>query len=71
MSTTVLHAPRVAAAGAVTNTPRLWSRLWAALEANGQRRAAAELRRVASLRESHDPELARQLRAAADFADRA
>ena len=27
MSTTVLHAPRVAAAGAVTYTPRLWARL--------------------------------------------
>lgn len=71
MSTTVLHVPRVAAAGAVTNTPRLWARLWAALEANGQRRAAAELRRVASMREHHDPELARRLREAAAFADRA
>jgi hypothetical protein len=71
MSTTVLHAPRAATAGATPNTPSIWLRLWAALEANGQRRAAAELRRVASMREGQDPDLARRLREAAAFADRA
>jgi hypothetical protein len=69
MSTTVLFAPRVAIAGATT--PSIWSRLMAAIEANGQRRAAAALRRFAAHKFSHDPELARQLYEAAAFAERA
>lgn len=66
MSTTVLPAPRITAAG-----PGFWQRLWQALEANGQRRAAGELRRAAWRLQSSDPVIARQLLEAADHADSA
>ncbi len=58
----------VAPAAAAT---RFWQRLWAAIERHGQRRAAAEMRRVASTHVFSDPEVARQLRVAARQAERA
>lgn len=64
MSTTVLHAPRIAAPA---STRPFWQRVWSALEAHGQRRAAVELRRAAERHALTDPELAaRLLQAAAD-----
>lgn len=51
--------------------PGLWQRVWAALEAHGQRRAAAELNRIAILHVSTDPELSRNLRALARTSARA
>lgn len=47
-----------------------WQRLWAAIERHGQRRAAAELRRIATLHAFSDPALNRQLLDAADQAER-
>ncbi|GAB4117699.1 MAG: hypothetical protein Fur0014_19160 [Rubrivivax sp.] len=69
MSTTVLHAPRIAAAAPVG--AGFWPRLWKALEAHGQRRAAAELRRTAWRYQSSDPALALRLIEAARQAERA
>lgn len=69
MSTTVLHAPRITAAGRAGTS--FWQRLWQALEAHGQRRAAVELRRAAWRFESSDPATARQLLDAAQRAERA
>lgn len=46
-------------------TPGIWRRVWAALEAHGQRRAEAELRRIAILHVSSDPALSSELRAIA------
>jgi hypothetical protein len=43
-------------------TPGFWRRVWTALEAHGQRRAEAELRRIAMLHVSTDPVLSQQLR---------
>ncbi len=57
-------APTAPAAGT------FWQRLWAAVERHGQRRAAAELRRVARLHAFTDPALTRQLLAAAADAER-
>lgn len=68
MSTTVLHAPRIAAFAPVHTA--FWSRLWNALEAHGQRRAAAELRRTAWRYQSSDPALALRLIEAARQAER-
>lgn len=69
MSTTVLHAPRISAAGRAG--PGFWQRLWQALEAHGQRRAAVELRRAAWRFQSSDPAVARQLLDAAERSERA
>lgn len=69
MSTTVLHAPRISATGRAGTG--FWQRLWQALEAHGQRRAAVELRRAAWRFQSSDPAVARQLLDAADRAERA
>ena len=66
MSTIVLHAPGATRASSPTST--FVQRLWAALEAHGQRRAAVELRRVAARHAHGDPALSRQLMAAADAA---
>jgi hypothetical protein len=66
MSTIVLHTP--GAPRAERQTPTFLLRLWAALEAHGQRRAAVELRRVAARHAYGDPALANQLMAAADAA---
>jgi hypothetical protein len=64
MSTTVLHPARLApAAKASAASTGFWRRLWASLEAHGQRRAEAELRRLAATHVSTDPELSRHLRA--------
>lgn len=70
MSTSVLHHPQLAPR-ATTGAPGFWQRLWIAIERHGQRRAAAELRRVASHHVFSDPELSRQLLAAADQTERA
>ncbi len=69
MSTTVLHAPRIAAFAPVHTG--FWTRLWKALESPGQRRAAAELRRTAWRYQSSDPALALRLIDAARRAERA
>jgi len=67
MSTTVLHPARLAPAAKAPAAPTgFWLRVWAALEAYGQRRAAAELRRLAATHVSTDPELSRHLRAIVD-----
>jgi hypothetical protein len=72
MSTIVLHTPRAVTGATVRPAaPSFWSRLLAAIEANGQRRAAAELRRYAAHQVDRDPEFARELYAAAAFAERA
>jgi hypothetical protein len=69
MSTTaVLQAPRQLPAGRAGKG--FWLRLWQALEAHGQRRAAAELRRTAWRFQDSDPDLARRLLAAAADAER-
>ena len=52
-------------------TTTFWQRLWAAIERHGQRRAAAELRRIASHHVFSDPEMTRHLLAAANQAERA
>ena len=52
-------------------TPTVWQRLGAAIERHGQRRAAAELRRIAAHHVFSDPEMTRHLLAAADQAERA
>ena len=57
MTTTTLHAPLATAA----RGPGFWQRVWSALEAHGQRRAAAELRRLAILNDATNPEFARRL----------
>ena len=57
----------VAPAAAAT---RFWQRLWAAIERHGHRRAAAELRRIATQHVGSDPEMARQLLSAACQAER-
>jgi len=69
MSTTALHPTRIAPR-AGTATPAFWQRLWAALEAHGQRRAAAELRRLAATHVSTSPEVQRALKEAAQRAAR-
>lgn len=69
MNTIALHRPRILAAA--LNGPGVWQRLWQALEAHGQRRAAAELRRSAERLQFTDPALARQLLEAAGPAERA
>ncbi len=61
MTTTALNSRIAATHGG----PSFWQRVWAALEAHGQRRAAAELQRIAILHVSTDPELSRNLRAIA------
>lgn len=58
MSTTVLHQTRVAPT-VRADRPTLIRRLWNALEAQGQRRAAAEMRRLATV--TTDPALRRLL----------
>jgi hypothetical protein len=66
MTTTSLHAPRLAKATA--QRPAMagfWQRLWAGLEAHGHRRAAAELRRLSIHHAFTDPELSKRLRAIA------
>ena len=73
MSTAVLREPSLNAASnrrAPVGVPGFWQRVWAALQRQGQQRAVAELRRVASIHRFSDPELTVQLRAAADFAER-
>lgn len=66
MSTT-LHAPRLATAPAQRPaTAGFWLRLWAGLEAHGQRRAAAELRRLSVHHAFADPALSQRLRAIAN-----
>lgn len=71
MSTTFVH-PTPATVSPSTrglNSPALptfWQRLWAALEAHGQRRAAAHLRRMAAIHADIDPVLARRLYDAAE-----
>jgi hypothetical protein len=67
MTTTSLQAPRLAATSAARPAASVWQRLWAALEAHCQRRAAAELRRLAIHHRFSDPALAQRLhRIAAD-----
>jgi hypothetical protein len=67
MSTTVLQTLRLApVASTAAATPSFFQRLWTALEAHGQRRAATELRRVAERHMHGDPALARRLLEAAD-----
>lgn len=70
MSTTALQQPHLALDTKVPR-PRLLQRIWNALEAQGQRRAAAELRRLSLTFVSTDPDLKRALREAADYASRA
>jgi len=67
MSTTVLHTPHLSAAAKAPAAPSgFWLRVWNSLEAYGQRRAEAELRRLAATHVSTDPELSRHLRAIVD-----
>ena len=67
MSTTVLQPPRLAhVASTAAASPSYFQRLWTALEAHGQRRAAVELRRVAERHMHGDPALARRLLEAAN-----
>ena len=72
---TSLHFPyRLGTLGPVAPaaaTTTFWQRLWAAIERHGQRRAAAELRRIAAHHVFSDPEMTRHLLAAADQAERA
>ena len=65
MSTVTLQ--RTASAADV-GAPRVgfWRRLWLALEAQGQRRAAAELRRLAIHHRFSDPEMSRRLHSIAN-----
>lgn len=71
MSTSLQYQIRL---GTLTPTgpaaPTMWQRLWAAIERHGQRRAAAELRRLASHHVFSDPAMTRHLLAAADQAER-
>jgi hypothetical protein len=71
MSTTILHHPnlRLAAIAQVSASSGFWQRVWAGIERHGQRRAAAELRRVAAVHAFADPELSHQLLAAASRAE--
>jgi hypothetical protein len=69
MSSSVLSLPRAAARPAASRVP-LWSRVWSALEAYGERRASAELRRVALTHFASDPELRRRLLALSDTSGR-
>lgn len=67
MSTSVLQSPRFAPAGSAAAAEHsFFQRLWMALEAHGQRRAAVELRRAAARHANSDPALARRLLDAAD-----
>jgi hypothetical protein len=64
MTTTTLQSPRIHAAStaaAARPITRFWQRLWAAVEAHGQRRAAAELRRLAVSHRFTDPTMASRL----------
>ncbi len=73
MNTAVLREPSLNAASSLRTTvgvPGFWQRVWAALQRQGHQRAAAELRRAASIHRSSDPELTLKLLAAADFAER-
>jgi hypothetical protein len=65
MNTVTMQRPALVAHA---NEPRvsIWRRLWLALEAQGQRRAAAELRRLAAYHLYSDPEMNQRLRALAD-----
>lgn len=54
--------PRTAAPAAGTPRPGFWQRVWIALEAHGQRRAAHQLRLFAAHHVTSDPELAQRLR---------
>jgi hypothetical protein len=71
VNTTSLNAPRLSA-GATGRpaAPGFWarfgSRLWLALEAQGHRRAQAELRRLANHHVFSDPAMAQRLNAVAD-----
>ena len=71
MTTTSLNASRLSAG--TTNRPaaagfwtRLGTSLWSALEAQGHRRAQAELRRLATHHVFNDPAMAKRLQAVAD-----
>lgn len=67
MSTTFIHPTRRPLAHpAAPVAGSFWQRLWAALEAHGQRRAAAHLRRMAAIHADHNPDLARRLNEAAE-----
>lgn len=69
MSTSVLRHPHHL--GPITGTtPGFWQRLWAGIERHGQRRAAAELRRIASHHVFSDPAMTRALLDAAAHAER-
>jgi hypothetical protein len=73
MNTAVLREPSLNAASKRRTTVGVsgfWQRVWAALQRQGEQRAVAELRRAASIHRFSDPELTRQLLAAADFAER-
>lgn len=71
MSTSILRHPnlRQASIAQVSATTGFWQRVWAGIERHGQRRAAAELRRMAAVHAFADPELNRQLLAAAARAE--
>ena len=72
MSTTLQYQVRFGTmAPTALVTPTVWQRLWAAIERHGQRRAAAELRRIAAHHVFSDPEMTRHLLAAAVQAERA
>jgi hypothetical protein len=73
MSTSILRHPnlRQASIAQVAATSGIWQRVWAGIERHGQRRAAAELRRMAAVHAFADPELNRELLAAAARAERA
>lgn len=58
MTTTALNTLHHSAAPAAHGAS-FWTRLWAALEAQGERRAAAALRRQALLQDITDPALRR------------
>ncbi len=69
MSTIVLQPTRAPRSVSGTDNAGLVQRLWSALEAHGQRRAAQELRRVAARHAYGDPVMASRLLAAAEAAD--
>ncbi len=72
MSTAVLRHPQLQPTSKPqVATPGFWQRVWVGIERNGQRRAAVELRRAAAAHACCDPELSRQLLAAAERAEQA
>ena len=59
MNTTTISSPRLSASH---GRSQFWQRLWAALEAHGRRRAAAELTRLDAMHISADASFSQQVR---------